>query len=133
MARRSSFERHKMNADGEFAKFLGVAGPKERPKNESGMRPVEYKVLVKLDPTEEKTAGGIIIPEQRQERNQMAETYATLIEVGGNAFEDWKPPIPKPGDRILISKYAGQTPKAGDTDDLYRLCVDKDVVAVVDG
>jgi len=99
--------------------------------NESGMMPVEYKVLVKLDPVEEKTAGGIIITEDRKERNQMAATEGTIIAVGGNAFSDWSGLIPHPGNRVLISKYAGQTPKAGDTESLYRFCNDKDIIAII--
>lgn len=106
--------------------------PNGLPDNPSGLHPVEYKVLVRLDPVEERTAGGIFIPDDRQDRDQMAQTYATLIEVGGNAFEGWEDRVPKPGDRILIDKYAGTTPKAGDFTDLYRVCNDKDIVAIIE-
>lgn len=102
------------------------------PHNETGMVPVEYKVLVKLDPVEEKTEGGIIIPDNRRERDQMAATAGTLVAVGGNAFEDWNGRRPAEGERVLISKYAGQTPKAGDTESLYRFCQDKDIIAVIE-
>lgn len=98
--------------------------------NTSGLVPVEYKVLIKLDPVEEKTTGGIILPEDTSERSQMAQTYATLIAIGGNAFEDWKDPKPKAGDKIVVDKYAGLPPKAGDITDLYRLCQDKDICAI---
>jgi len=101
-----------------------------KPLNTSGLVPVEYKCLVRLDPVEEKR-GSIYIPEQAKERQQAAETYATLIAVGGNAFEDWKGSIPQPGDRVIVSKYSGQPPKAGDISDLYRLCVDKDICAII--
>ena len=99
--------------------------------NPTGIRPVEYYCLVKLDPVEEKS-GSIILPDQRQDRDQMAQTYATLVEIGGNCFEGWNAPLPKVGDRIVINKYAGQTPKAGDFTDLFRLCTDKDIVAIVE-
>ena len=102
-----------------------------KPLNPTGIHPVEYKCLVRLDPVEEKTAGGIIVPDMRSDMDQAAQTFATLIEAGGNAFEDWNGTRPQVGDRILISKYAGQAPKAGDITDLYRLCNDKDIVAVV--
>ena len=98
--------------------------------NPTGLHPVEYYCLVKLDPVEEKK-GSIILPDDRQDKDQMAQTYATLIEVGGNCFADWLEPIPTVGDRIVINKYAGQTPKAGDFTDLFRLCTDKDIVAIV--
>ena len=106
--------------------------PIEPVLNPSGLVPVEYKVLIKLDPVEEKTVGGIIIPDNLSERHQQAETYATLIAVGGNAFTDpdWRAPIPKPGDKIVVDKYAGEPLKAGDIENLYRLCNDKDICAI---
>lgn len=100
--------------------------------NPTGITPVEYKILVRLDVVEEKTVGGIIIPDGRNEINQMAQTYATLIAIGGMAFSDWKGTVPKVGDRILINKYTGQPPKAGDIENLYRLGNDKDVVAIIE-
>lgn len=103
-----------------------------KPDNPTGIHPTEFRVLIRLDPTIEKTAGGVFIPDERQDRNQMAETEATLIEVGGRAFEDFGEPVPRPGDRVLVRKYAGETRKAGDITDLYRICNDKEVVAVLD-
>lgn len=99
--------------------------------NPSGIQPVEFKCLVKLDPVVGKI-GSIMIPDIAKERQQMAETHATLIAVGGNAFSDWQGVIPQPGDRVLISKYSGQPPRQTDTDaDLYRLINDKDIAAVL--
>lgn len=98
--------------------------------NDTGIRPTEYRVLIRLDPVERKTAGGIYIPDATAERNQMAATKATILAVGGNAFEEWRDdPLPKPGDRVLISKFAGKAPE---TDDLVRICNDKDIIAVLE-
>ena len=94
--------------------------------------PVEYKVLIKLDEMQKTTSGGIIIPDERHERDQMAQTEATLIAVGGNAFEDWNGDIPVVGDRVLVSKYAGERPNK-DESNPYRLCVDKDICAIIRG
>lgn len=99
--------------------------------NPSGIQPVEYKVLVRLDPVEERTASGLFLARETLDRKQMAETTATLVAVGGMAFADWTGPIPQPGDRVLISKYAGQPPKAGEVENLYRICTDKDVCAIL--
>lgn len=98
--------------------------------NEAPFAPVEYKVLIRLDELQRKTAGGIIIPDERYDRDRMAQTEATLIAVGGNAFEDWGEPIPKPGDRVLVSKYAGERPNK-DENNPYRLCNDKDICAII--
>lgn len=96
------------------------------------IQPVEYKVLVKLEQIEEKTRGGIIIPDERKDRDQWAQTEAELIAVGGNAFEDWnsKGPIPVVGDRVLVSKYAGVRPDNNENNPL-RLCMDKDICAIL--
>ena len=94
------------------------------------IQPVEYKVLIELDVLEEKTSMGIIIPANRLERDQMAQTRATLIAVGGNAFEDWGDPKPKVGDRVLVQKYAGERPdrlqKGSHAEDLCETCTGED-------
>lgn len=96
------------------------------------IRPTEYRCLIRLDPVESKTIGGIILPDESRDRNQMAQTEATLVAKGGNAFEDWGDPIPKEGDRVLVAKYAGDRPKTGDLGDLHRLCNDKDITAILE-
>ena len=103
-----------------------------RVQNPTGLVPVEDVILIKLDPVSEYVGAAqkIIAPDPHKERDQQAMTRATLIAVGGNAFEEWKEPIPKPGDRIVIKKYAGQPAKAGDIEDLYRLTNDNEVVAI---
>lgn len=104
--------------------------------NESGIVPVEYKVLVKVQSAnknehgEEVTASGLVIPKQLTEREEMAKVEGVLIDLGGNAFADWNGRKPKPGETVLISKYAGMTCKGVDEKE-YRLCNDKDIAAIV--
>ncbi len=100
------------------------------PINDTGIKPVDYKCVIRLDPAEEKTIGGIIIPDDRKDRSQMAATRATLLACGGNAFQDWKGLIPVPGDRVEVSKYAGVTREADPTD-LVRIIQDKEILAVL--
>lgn len=99
--------------------------------NDTGIIPVEYKCVVRVVEVEEVTAGGIIKPQVRRERDQMAMTTATLLEAGGNAFEDWKGRTPKPGDSVLIQKYAGQFKEADPTDPV-RVVNDKEILAVLE-
>ncbi len=98
--------------------------------NDTGSEPVEFRCVIRLDPAEEKTIGGIIIPDDRRDRSQMAATRATLLACGGNAFEDWKGLIPAPGDRVEVSKYAGVTREADPTD-WVRIIQDKEILAVL--
>ncbi len=100
------------------------------PLNDTGIEPVEFKCVVRLDPVEEKTVGGIIIPDERRDRGQMAATDATLLAVGGNAFQDWDGLKPVPGNRIMITKYSGITREADPTD-LVRVIHDKEILAVL--
>jgi len=65
------------------------------------IRPVEDHLAVKLNTTEnEKTVGGIIIPDTAKEKPQIAE----VIAVGND--EDLQKII-KVGDKVLFGKYAG--------------------------
>lgn len=98
-------------------------------KNESGIVPVEYRCVVKLDAVDNKK-GSILLPEDRVDRNQMAAVHGELIAVGGNAFHDWNEPVPKVGDRVVIKKYGGQFTEA-DPGDLYRLVQDKEILGVL--
>ncbi len=70
------------------------------------IRPLNDRILVKRLEEEEKTKGGIIIPDTAKERPQEGE----VIAVGnGRVLEDGKriPLEVKVGDRIIFSKYAG--------------------------
>jgi len=99
-------------------------------ENHSGFLPCEYKILVKPDEVKER-AGDIYIPPQIQEKERREQIFGTLIAVGGCAFEDWKPPIPKPGDRVMVARYAGVSHKGLD-DQWYCIMYDKDIAAMVD-
>lgn len=98
--------------------------------NTSGLLPVEYKILIEPEEVEQKSAGGIVLAIATTEKEKMAQVRGRLIAVGGNAFEDWLPPIPKVGDIVLFAKYAGLVVKAKDGREL-RVANDKDLTAVV--
>jgi len=98
--------------------------------NTSGLMPCEYKILIEPEEVEQKSAGGIVLAIATTEKEKMAQVRGKLIAVGGNAFEDWKEPIPKVGDKILYAKYAGLVVKAPDGREL-RVANDKDVTAIV--
>lgn len=104
-------------------------------KNQSGIYPVEYKVLIAPVEVDEKTKGGIIIPDQTKERDQFAQMKGTLVACSPHAFtyENWKDSAnakPKPGDEVLFAKYAGAVVDGKDGKK-YRICSDKDVTAVL--
>jgi chaperonin GroES len=105
--------------------------------NLSGIQPLDLRVLVLPDPVEEKTQGGIILPDQHKEREKYATMKATLIATGENAWEEAAARSlafvkPVPGDRVLISKYGG-VPIKGDDGKDYRIMNDQDVTAILIG
>jgi len=102
--------------------------------NETGIVPVEYKVLIKIDEIDDKSSGGILLPENTREREQMAHDRGTLIEASDMAFSDWKGLKPEAGDKVIFNKYAGtviQFRREDRTMSRFRLCNDKDVCAVI--
>jgi len=69
------------------------------------MRPLHDRVIVKRIEEEEKTKGGIIIPDTAKEKPQ----EGRVVAVGPGRQEDGKliKPEVKEGDRILFGKYSG--------------------------
>jgi len=69
-------------------------------------RPLHDRVLVRRVTAEEKTAGGIIIPDTAKEKPQEGE----VIAVGSGTLNDkgeLRPLDVKAGDRILFGKWSG--------------------------
>ena len=69
-------------------------------------RPLHDRVVVRRLKQEEKTAGGIIIPDTAQEKPQEGE----VVAVGPGARDDdgkLHPPEVKEGDRVLFGKWSG--------------------------
>lgn len=99
-------------------------------KNTSGICPAGYRVLVKPDPVEERTAGGIVIPETSREEHSRAQATGRLVACGEWAWKDWRAPWAKAGDRVLYSKYSGVHMR-GEDGQLYRLLNDEAITAVI--
>ena len=66
------------------------------------MKPINYRVVVKPAPAEEKTKGGIIIPDTAKEKQQRGEVVAVGPGKEGNLM------TVQVGDIVLYGKYAGQ-------------------------
>ena len=95
-----------------------------------GFRPLHDRVLVRRVEAEEKTAGGIIIPDTAQEKPQEGE----VISVGsGTRSEDGKvtPLDVKEGDRILFGKWSGTEVRL-DGEDLL-IMKESDILGIVEG
>lgn len=99
-------------------------------RNESGIIPMDLRVLVKPDPVEAKI-GSIILPDSTKDTERYAQVKATLVAVGENAWEEAASRSgafvkPTPGDRVLIAKYGGVLIKGKDGVE-YRIMNDDDI------
>jgi chaperonin GroES len=93
-----------------------------------GFRPLHDRVLVRRVEAEEKTAGGIIIPDTAQEKPQEGE----VISVGSGARSDEGKVTPldvKAGDRILFGKWSGTEVKIAGED--LIIMKESDILVIV--
>ena len=92
------------------------------------IRPLHDRLLVRRMKEEEKTAGGIIIPDTAKEKPQRGEVVATG---NGRVTDDGKtrPMEVKAGDKVLFSKYAGTDLKLGA--DEYLIITESDVLGIL--
>lgn len=104
--------------------------------NTSGINPTGHMVVVKMERAEEKTAGGIIMPDKLVERESLASIKGVMVAAGPTAgdYTAWPEGaefIPV-GSRVLLKKFAGIEVKGNDGSE-YRVCEDKEVLAALEG
>jgi chaperonin GroES len=93
-------------------------------------RPLHDRVLVRRVTPEEKTAGGIIIPDTAKEKPQEGE----VIAVGSGTLNDrgeLRPLDVKAGDRILFGKWSGTEVKL-DNEELL-IMKESDIMGILEG
>jgi chaperonin GroES len=94
----------------------------------STVKPLGDRVFVKVTEAEEKTAGGILLPDSAKEKPQVGEVVS--VGTGKRNDDGSRQEIEvKIGDKVLYSKYAGTDVKLGG--DEYVLLSEKDILAVV--
>jgi chaperonin GroES len=92
-------------------------------------RPLHDRVVVRRIDAEEKTAGGIIIPDTAKEKPQQGE----VVAVGPGARDDAGKLVPldvKAGDRVLFGKWSGTEVKI-DAEELL-IMKESDIMGVLD-
>jgi chaperonin GroES len=91
-------------------------------------RPLHDRVVVKRIDAEEKTAGGIIIPDTAKEKPQQGEVVA--VGPGGRDESGKLIPIDvKVGDRVLFGKWSGTEVKLDGVE--YLIMKESDVMGVL--
>ena len=95
--------------------------------------PVEYKVLIKPDKIDDRSSGGLYLPDSVRDKQQFAVDRGKVIAVGDGFFRDLPGPAPKVGDKVIFNRYAGSliTLENNGSREEYRLCNDKDICAIL--
>jgi len=94
-----------------------------------GIKPLGDRILVKVDePKEQKTAGGLFIPDSAKEKPQTAK----VVAVGKGRYVDgkWEPLDVKKGDEILFGKYSGTEVKHEGIE--YLILKESDILAKIE-
>lgn len=113
----------------------------EQPLNTSGIVPLDHRVLVLRDPVEEKSKGGIILPDSERDKQKWATTNATVIAAGALAWAEAKhdarqfgidTAFPEPGSRVKVGRHTGDNHTGKDGKE-YTIVNDTDVTALLEG
>jgi len=93
------------------------------------LKPLADRIVVKKLEAEEKTAGGIVLPDTAKEKPQQAEVLA----VGPGRFDEKgtarQPMEVKVGDKVLFAKYSGTEVKIEGVE--YIILSERDILAVI--
>jgi chaperonin GroES len=94
------------------------------------LRPLGDQLIVKLIEEEERTKGGIVLPDTAKERPQQGE----VVAVGSGSWDENHtkrfPLEVKVGDRVVFTKYSGNEWK--DDSEKYLILKESDILAVVE-
>ena len=91
------------------------------------LKPLGDRVVVKAIEEEEKTAGGIVLPDTAKEKPQKGE----VIAVGTGKLLDNGERVPlevKVGDKVIFAKYGGTEVKLNGTE--YLILRESDILAI---
>lgn len=92
------------------------------------VKPLGERVFIKVGESEDKTPGGLLLPDTAKEKPQVGE----IVAVGPGKWNDdgsRQMMEVKAGDRVLYSKYAGTDIKLGSEE--YVLLQEQDILATI--
>lgn len=99
-----------------------------------GFEPFEFNVVIAPEEVQEKTSGGLFLPETAKEREGLATVRGRLVSVSPAAFDYASFPegtrLPQAGDEVIFAKFAGILIPGEDGRE-YRLCKDRDIAAFI--
>ena len=106
--------------------------------NTSGWEALDFKVFIKKDEIQEKTKGGIVIPNAAMDLEEWNICMGVVVSIGSNAFSQGRRDDgcfymwdrrPEVGDRVIVKDMTGMK-FVGDDGETYFVYPDKDIIAV---
>lgn len=95
-------------------------------RNDSGLHPVGVAVLI--EPYEPERRGSmIVLPQDADTRAKMVDQRAIVVEAGPAAWHDEAAPRAQPGDKVMVTRYAGMMAQGPRDGKMYRLVNDRDI------
>ncbi|MCA9268419.1 MAG: co-chaperone GroES [Planctomycetales bacterium] len=98
-------------------------------KRKVKLQPLGDRVVIQREESEERTAGGIVLPDNAREKPQRG----TVVSIGDGKLLDngTRGALQvKPGDRVIFASYAGDTFKVEDEE--YLLMREDEILAVLE-
>lgn len=92
--------------------------------------PVRHVAIIKPDQLEDRSSGGVWLPETARDRMQTAVDRGELVAVGDGFFEGLPGPVPEIGQKVIFDRYAGSLIKVDKED--FRLCNDDKIIAILE-
>jgi len=98
------------------------------------IKPVRCVALIKPDKVDDKSAGGLYLPESTRDRMQYAVDRGVIIDVGEGFYEGLHGPVPQIGDTVLFDKYKGTLVdiREGNEVQKFRLLNDNEIIAILE-
>ena len=99
-----------------------------QPANLSGFAATGHRLLLLPDNVEETTASGIVLPTKAVQAEKNTAVWATVIEIGHDAWSDKSTDYCDVGDRVLVGQYAGKFHVSPLDNKEYRFINDLDII-----
>lgn len=108
---------------------MATATKKKPSSTGVNIQPLGDRVVIRRDESDERTAGGIVLPDSAQDKP----ARGRVVSIGdGKLLDDVSrgEMQVKAGDRVLFTSYAGETIELGD--DEYLLMTEDNILAVIE-
>lgn len=99
--------------------------------NKSGFSATGHRLLLRPDALEEVTASGIVLPPKAVQQEKNANMWATVVEIGHDAWADKSTDFCDVGDRVLVGQYTGKFHVSPVDGVEYRFLSDLDVISTL--